>query len=169
MSSAAPRSPSPRVVSLAALAALALACSPVPPATGQASVHGTVSGLMLEGEQGYAIAHGNELKLSASPISCSDSLHTDHVTIDLGAATVGSYDVVPGYPLREHLAPAQARAHACPAATDSTGKGCFNDVHTGNIAITRYDPSPGQKIEGTFTLTFGGGELTGSFLAMRCD
>ena len=158
----------------AATTLVALGCAAqVGVATGEASVQGDLQGLALSCSAGVAVARSlpptTQLKIAASGLACDALTASDRLTIDLGDAAVGTYTVVSGYPARPLLARFQARAHACAAPlADGTTPPCHDQLRAGTVTVTRYDPEPGGRVEGTFDLTFADGQLTGTFSAARC-
>lgn len=142
-------------------------------APGEAAVQGEVRGLPLACSAGVAVARSfpptTEIKIAPGGLACDALKASDRLTIDLGDAAVGTYTVVTGFPAKPTLARFQARAHACAAQlADGTTPPCHDQVRTGTVTITRYDPEPGGRIEGTFDVTFSDGQLAGTFSAARC-
>ncbi len=166
----------PTIARLAAAGSLLLAfgcTAQIGVGPGEGSVQGDLQGLTLSCTAGVAIARsfppGTEIKIAPGGLACDALKASDRITIDLGDAVVGTYTVVRGYPAKPLLAGFQARAHACAAQLpDGTTPPCHDQVRAGTVTITRYDPDPGGRIEGTFDVTFADGALSGSFSAARC-
>lgn len=146
------------------------------PPPGSATMQATVPGLTLNSATAVAIARTRaptlQIKLAVSSLTCTSTLGPDHITIDLGALTTGTFTVVKGYPQTQSLASFQARAHACngssPGAADAGPTGCHEEVTSGDVTITRLD-DPGGIVEGSFDVVFVDGEISGDFSARRCD
>lgn len=139
---------------------------------GSGSMDGTLTGLTLSTEGGFAIAENSttgtpEVKVAAQGLACEDQNAGDRITIDFGSTQVGTFKVVPGYPYKSNLTGLQARAHACPA--NFVGNDCNNHVQGGTIVVTKNEAQFGGYIEGTFELTFPDGTVSGSFRALYCD
>ena len=140
--------------------------------TGTATASGTVPGLALDSPTARSIARSEppftQLMIAPTELTCSVIDTSDHITIDLGAQTTGTYVVVKGFPTKPGLSGFQARAHACPAAATNAAP-CHDQILKGQVVVMKYDAAPGGKVEGTYELTFADGTITGSFSALRCN
>jgi hypothetical protein len=162
-----------RLVTAGSLLAALGCAAQIGVAPGEGTVQGDLRGLPLACDAGVAVARSfpptTEIKIAPSGLACDALKASDRLTIDLGDAAVGTYTVVMGFPAKPLLARFQARAHACAAQlADGTTPPCHDQVRAGTVTITRYDPEPGGRIEGTFDVTFADGQLSGTFSATRC-
>ncbi len=162
-------------IALALLLALSSCSSRSPDDTraGSGVIHGQVEGLALACKDGVSIARSfpptTEIKISPGGVTCGTVQGGDRVTIDLGDARVGTYTIVRGYPSKSSLSRDQARAHACPAKVSDVDPPCHDLVLSGDVRVTRYDPEPGGRIEGTFRVSLADGDVTGAFSAVCCN
>ncbi|GAC1560573.1 MAG: hypothetical protein NVS3B10_18790 [Polyangiales bacterium] len=144
----------------------------IPPGTAQ--IRSTIPGVTLQNDQGTAVAllDGStlELRLASGALSCVKTVEVDRLSVDLGAAQVGTFPVVTGYPALGTLGPAQARAHACPATDPAAPPqtNCDQQARSGTIVVRKLDPDLGGLVEGTFDVVFADGEVSGTFSARRC-
>lgn len=149
---------------------VAMGCGPNK-LTGKAEVQGSVPGFSLSSSNGFSIGRtmppNAEIMIATTELACLTIDTSDHVTIDLGDMSPGTYRIRSGYPYRTSLAHDEARAHACPA--QRTKLPCDEKVTGGTVTITRYDADGAGVIEGTFDIVFADGEISGSFTAPRCD
>lgn len=140
---------------------------------GEGTISGTLEGMELETDHGVSIARSfppmTEVKVSPGGLECEFVQSGDRLTFDFGAQTTGQYTVVVGYPSMAGLSAAQARAHVCPAKHGDDEAPCHNQVRSGTLSITRYDTSPGGRVEGSYHVVLADGELSGTFSAYRCD
>lgn len=140
---------------------------------GDGVIHGQVEGLALASKDGVSIARSfpptTEIKISPGGVACEAVQGGDRITIDLGDSRVGRYTIVVGFPRKSSLSRDQARAHACPAKTGPEDPPCHEQVVSGDVIVTRYDPDPGGRIEGNFRISFVDGDVTGTFSALRCN
>ncbi len=151
------------------LALALLGCGSPESHTGSATIVGTVDGMSLASDGGVAIARmfppTTEIKVSPGGVTCEAVQGGDRVTFDLGAEKVGVYTVVVGFPKKATLSAAQARAHVCAAGGDTP---CHDQVRSGTVEITRFDPHEGGVVQGRYKLELADGRLEGTFSAYRC-
>ena len=139
---------------------------------GSTSIHSTLPTLALDTDDGPAVARTSlptlQLKLAPSTLTCTSTLESDRVTIDVGSLQPGTFTVVKGYPASTSLAGFQARAHACPGGNQGQTGTCYDQVIGGTVTITRVDDA-GGFVDGTFDVKFSTGEISGAFSARRCN
>ncbi len=156
------------------LALALMGCGPHDQHTGTANLVGSIQGVELASDHGVSIARmfppTTEIKVSPGGIACEATRAGDRITIDLGAQRPGTYTVVDGYPYKEHLSPAQARAHICPKRPEGEDQPpCNNSVRSGQVIVTKFDGAVHGRVEGSYEIAVASGTLKGTFSAYRCD